>query len=211
MDMKDLKRDALKLANWITDRSIKGISPLQSAEELAERYRIDNTYSSNDKRVDALIRWETSKNFTAGFITGLGGVLTLPVSVPASVAASWLIQARMAAAIASIYGHDPRSDKVRTVVLLALIGDASASKLLKGAGVSLGKHAVLSAMERGGGRTVTQINREVGEQLITKTGVKGARGVSKLVPIAGGVISGAFDAASCQVVGRCAKRLFREG
>ena len=36
MDMKDLKRDALKLANWITDRSIKGISPLQSAEELAE-------------------------------------------------------------------------------------------------------------------------------------------------------------------------------
>ena len=56
MDMKDLKRDALKLANWITDRSIKGISPLQSAEELAERYRIDNTYASNDKRVDALIR-----------------------------------------------------------------------------------------------------------------------------------------------------------
>jgi uncharacterized protein (DUF697 family) len=51
----------------------------------------------------------------------------------------------------------------------------------------------------------------VGEQLITKVGVKGARGVSKLVPIAGGVISGAFDAASCQVVGRCAKRLFREG
>ena len=69
MDMKDLKRDALKLANWITDRSIKGISPLQSAEELAERYRIDNTYASNDKRVDALIRWETSKNFTAGFIS----------------------------------------------------------------------------------------------------------------------------------------------
>jgi uncharacterized protein (DUF697 family) len=117
----------------------------------------------------------------------------------------------MAAAIASIYGHDPRSDKVRTVVLLALIGDASASKLLKGAGVSLGKHAVLRAMEGVGGRTVTQINREVGEQLITKVGVKGARGVSKLVPIAGGVISGAFDAASCQVVGRCAKRLFREG
>ncbi len=58
--MKDLKRDALKLANWITDRSIKGISQLQSAEELAEHYRIDNTYASDDKRVDALIRWETS-------------------------------------------------------------------------------------------------------------------------------------------------------
>jgi len=129
--------------------------------------------------------------------------------VPGSVAASWLIQARMAAAIAAIYGHDPRSDKVRTVVLLALVGDASASRLLKGAGIALGRRAAMSAIERVGGRTLTEINREVGTQLITKTGVKGARGVSKLVPIAGGVVSGAFDAASCQVVGRCAKRLFK--
>jgi hypothetical protein len=29
------------------------------------------------------------------------------------------------------------------------------------------------------------------------------------VPIAGGLVSGAFDAASCQVVGRTAKRVFR--
>jgi uncharacterized protein (DUF697 family) len=173
------------------------------------RYLIDQGYASNDKRVDALIRWETSKNFTAGFVTGLGGVLTLPITVPGSVAASWLIQARMAAAIAAIYGHDPRSDKVRTVVLLALVGDASASRVLKGAGIALGRRAAMSAIERVGGRTLTEINREVGAQLITKTGVKGARGVSKLVPIAGGVVSGAFDAASCQVVGRCAKRLFK--
>jgi uncharacterized protein (DUF697 family) len=209
MDMKDLRRDALKLADWITDRSIAGISPLSSASDLATRYLIDQGYASNDKRVDALIRWETSKNFTAGFVTGLGGVLTLPITVPGSVAASWLIQARMAAAIAAIYGHDPRSDKVRTVVLLALVGDASASRVLKGAGIALGRRAAMSAIERVGGRTLTEINREVGSQLITKTGVKGARGVSKLVPIAGGVVSGAFDAASCQVVGRCAKRLFK--
>jgi hypothetical protein len=124
MDMKDLRKDALKLADWITDRSIAGISPLSSASDLATRYLIDQGYANNDKRVDALIRWETSKNFTAGFVTGLGGVLTLPITVPGSVAASWLIQARMAAAIAAIYGHDPRSDKVRTVVLLALVGDA---------------------------------------------------------------------------------------
>jgi hypothetical protein len=131
--------------------------------------------------------------------------------VPGSVAASWLIQARMAAAIAAIYGHDPRSDRVRTVVLLALVGDASASKLLKGAGIALGRQAALRAIERVGGRTLTEINREVGTQLIAKAGAKGAgaKGASKLVPIAGGVVSGAFDAVSCQVVGRCAKRLFR--
>ena len=211
MELKDLRRDALKLADWITDRSIAGVSPLSSAADLAERYRIDAGFADDDKRVDALIRWETTKNFTAGFITGLGGVLTLPITVPGSVAASWLIQARMAAAIASIYGHDPRSDRVRTVVLLALVGDASASKLLKGAGIALGRQAALRAIERVGGRTLTELNREVGTQLIAKGTVKGARGVGKLVPIAGGVVSGAFDAVSCQVVGRCAKRMFRPG
>ena len=69
MDMKDLRKDALKLADWITDRSIAGVSPLSSASDLATRYLIDQGYASNDKRVDALIRWETSKNFTAGFVT----------------------------------------------------------------------------------------------------------------------------------------------
>ena len=114
---------------------------------------------------------------------------------------------RMAAAIASLYGHDPRSDRVRTVVLLALVGDATASKLLKGAGIGIGRQAVLRAIEGVGGRTLTGINREVGTQLITKGAPRGA---SRLVPIAGGVVSGAFDAVSCQVVGRTAKRMFRE-
>lgn len=209
MATRDLRRDALRLAEWLTERSIAGVSPLSGAPDLAARYLIDQGYASDDRRVDALIRWETAKNFTAGFLTGLGGALTLPIAIPGSVAASWLIQARMAAAIACIYGHDPRSDRVRTVVLLALVGDASAARLLKGAGVALGRRAVLGAIERVGGRTLAEVNRGVGAQLIGKAGTSGAKGMSKLVPIAGGVVSGAFDAASCQVVGRAAKRLFR--
>ena len=158
MDPKALARDARRLAEWLAERSIAGVSPLEGAASLAERYRIDASYRDTDARVDALIRWETAKNFTAGFITGLGGVLTLPVAIPGSVAASWLIQARMAAAIASLYGHDPRSDRVRTVVLLALVGDATASKLLKGAGIGIGRQAVLRAIEGVGGRTLTGIS-----------------------------------------------------
>ena len=204
-----MRSDALKLAEWVTDRSITGVSPLSGAADLADRYLIDASYANNDRRVDALIRWETTKNFTAGFVTGLGGVLTLPITIPGSVAASWLIQARMCAAIARIYGHDTRSDRVRTVVLLALVGDASASRLLKGAGIALGRRAATAALERAGTRTLTEINREVGAKLIAKTGAEGATRVSKLVPIAGGIVGGVFDAASCQVVGRSAKRLFR--
>ncbi|NBP52031.1 MAG: hypothetical protein EBU70_12820, partial [Actinobacteria bacterium] len=76
MDPKALARDARRLAEWLAERSIAGVSPLEGAASLAERYRIDASYRDTDARVDALIRWETAKNFTAGFITGLGGVLT---------------------------------------------------------------------------------------------------------------------------------------
>jgi hypothetical protein len=209
MDAKKVGRDAMRLAEWLAEKSMSGVSPLSSAVDLAERYRLDLGYRSDDARVDALIRWETTKNFTAGFVTGLGGVLTLPIAIPGSVAASWLIQARMAGAVACIYGHDPRSDRVRAMVLLALVGDATASKLLKGAGISLGRHLAMRALEGVSKKGVAEIQKEVGTKLLVKGAAHGTTRVSRLVPIAGGIVSGAFDAASCQVVGRTAKRVFR--
>ncbi|MFM1936364.1 MAG: hypothetical protein RI990_1323 [Planctomycetota bacterium] len=209
MDTSRVQRDALRFTEWLAQKSLGGISPLSSAVDLAERYRLDQSYATDDKRVDALIRWETTKNFTAGFIAGLGGAITLPIAIPGSVAASWLIQARMAGAIACLYGHDPRSDRVRTMVLLALLGDATASKLLKGAGITLGRTLALRALEGASKKTLTEVNRQVGTKLIVHTGAKGATKVSRLVPIAGGLVAGSFDAVACQVVGRTAKRVFR--
>jgi len=97
---------ALQLVNWIVDKAIDGVPPLSSAHDLAQEYLIDKSYPDHDERVGSLINWETSKNFTTGFITGLGGLLTLPIAVPSALGASWVIQARMVGAIAVIYGHD---------------------------------------------------------------------------------------------------------
>src|SRR4051812_11667164 len=116
----DKENKALTLVKWISDKAIDGIRPLSSAHDLADEYLIDRGYKNHDARVAALINWETTKNFTSGFVTGLGGVLVLPVALPAAFAASWVIQARMAAAIARVYGHNIHSDRVRTFVIAAL-------------------------------------------------------------------------------------------
>jgi len=42
--------------------------------------------------VEALLRFEAAKSFAAGFLTGLGGVWTIPVAVPAAVYANWVLQ-----------------------------------------------------------------------------------------------------------------------
>ena len=73
-----------KVATWLTDAAVNGIGPLSSSIQLAQEYKIDNDYPDNDARVDSLINWETSKNFTSGFVTGLGGLI-----YSASYASSW--------------------------------------------------------------------------------------------------------------------------
>jgi hypothetical protein len=41
-----------------------------------------------------------------GFLSGVGGIVTLPVAVPAALFASWLIAARLALCIAHLHGFD---------------------------------------------------------------------------------------------------------
>ena len=63
---------ALQIVKKLADYGIDGAGPLSPAADLAAEYRIDQSYESVDERVDALIRWEAAKNFSSGFITGLG-------------------------------------------------------------------------------------------------------------------------------------------
>lgn len=198
---------ALQLVNWITDRSIGGIGNLCSAEELAQEYRQNPKYSTDAERIDALIKWETTKNFTSGFVAGLGGLITMPVSVPAALGASWIIQARMAAAIASLSGHDISTDQVRTFVVVCLAGDA-AKDVAKTASITIGRGLTKTAFQKVPGKVLIEINKKVGFRLITKAGERGAVNLMKIVPVAGGVVGGIFDSVTCKIVGKHAKLLF---
>jgi hypothetical protein len=197
---------ALVLARALLSRGLAGVPPLASAESLAAEYRADNSYRTTAERIRALVRWESSKNFASGFVTGMGGLATLPVSVPLAVGASWLLQARLAGAIAVLHGHRLRNDRVRTMMLLAVLGD-SAKDVLKRAGVMVGKRVTANLISTVPGRVLIRINRAVGQRLLT-TGQTGIVQLTKAVPLAGGVVGGAFDAASCVATGKMADRLF---
>jgi uncharacterized protein (DUF697 family) len=181
---------------------------LSSAENLAGEYLIDSSYGNDDRRVDALIRREMTKNFTSGFITGLGGLVTFPVSIPAALGASWLIQARMAGAIAQIYGHDLDSERVRTKILLSLAGDV-AKDAMKDLGLKLDNKLTQRAVDEIPGRALVEINKRIGAKLLAKVGQRVVLRFPRAVPVLGGVVGGSLDAVVCRMVGRTAKMLFR--
>jgi hypothetical protein len=199
---------ARRLADYLLDRGITGVGPLASAESLAGEFLADADYESNDARVEGLILRETAKNFTTGFVTGLGGVITLPVSVPSALGASWVLQARMAAAIARIYGHDVASPRTRTTILLSLAGDV-AKDAMDGLGIVYGNRLTRRAVEQIPGRALVEVNKRIGLRLLTRVGERSVSSFSRLVPILGGVVGGAMDALVCRTVGRTAQQLLR--
>jgi hypothetical protein len=201
-----LGRKALELANWILDKAIEGVPPLHGPEELAAEYGGDPGYASVQERVKALVRWEATKNFASGFVTGLGGLLTFPVAIPAALGASWVLQARLAAATAVLHGHSLKEDRVRTLVLLAILGD-SAKDLAKGVGLG-GEPLSLDSVRGIPGRVLLELNKRVGIRLLAKAGQRGAASVARAVPLVGGLIGGAVDAAMCMAVGEAAERIF---
>ncbi len=202
------KDSANRLVTFLLETGLAGAGPLSSAADLASEYLIDRSYANDDRRVESLIRWETGKNFSSGFITGLGGIVTFPVSIPAALGASWLIQARMAGAIARIYGHDLESERVRTEVLLCLAGDV-ARDAMKDLGLKLENKLTQRAVDQIPGRALVEINKRIGARLLAKIGQRVVLRFPRAVPLVGGVVGGALDATVCRIVGRTATALFR--
>lgn len=197
-----------RLATYLLDKGLAGAGPLSSAEDLANEYLIDGGFKSDEARVDALIRRETRKNFTTGFVTGLGGIVTFPVTIPAALGASWLIQARMAGAIARIYGHDLADERVRTKILLSLAGDV-AKEAMNDLGLKLGNKLTQRAVDQIPGRLLVEVNKRIGARLLANVGARVLLKVPRAVPILGGVVGGSLDAVVCRMTGRSAKALFR--
>lgn len=114
-----LEREMMNLLDVCYDKALQGVLPGEkSIEELAEDYLYKS--SSKKKAIDDLIGYQTLLCGTNGFITGLGGLLVLPVAIPTNILSTIYIQLRMIAAIAYINGYDIYSDQVRTIAYACL-------------------------------------------------------------------------------------------
>ncbi len=162
-------------------------------------------YMKNDdsprEQANSLIRWQNTKAATTGFVTGLGGAITMPVTVPADVSVVLLVQMRMIAAIATIGGYDVNDDRVNALVYACMAGNG-VREILRNAGVQIGKKLTTTAIQRLVTRqAVVAINRAVGFRLLTKFGEKGLVNLGKMVPVGGGGVRTTVDGISTNTVG----------
>jgi len=187
------------------EKAVSGLPGTDSAHELAQNY-LSRTHDMRTN-ANALIRWQTVKAGSSGFITGLGGLFTLPLAIPANLVSVLYIQIRMIAAIAVMGGHDVRDDRVRALVLACLAGNA-AKEILQEAGLKAGSVITSKMIGSLSEKTISAINQKLGIELLSKTGSKGLVNAGKLLPLAGGIVNGSFDVITTRLIGKAARNTF---
>ena len=195
----------MKAMDWAYDKAINGVSGVDSAEEMASDY-LQGEGTLRDK-ANSLIRWQNAKAGATGFITGLGGLLTLPVALPANITTVLFVQIRMIAAIAKMGGYDLKNDRVKSLVYSCLVA-SSALDVAKQTGIAIGERVAMNAIKNMSGEIVKQINQKVGFRLFTKFGEKGIVNFGKAIPVVGGIIGGLFDTVSTNTIGNVARDTF---
>ena len=162
-------------------------------------------YDSKEEACKAMLKNQVIKCTTSGFLTGFGGFITMPVTVPANIGSVIYVQMRMIACAAYMADYELDSDQTQTLVYACLAG-VSLNGLVKRFGIEFGKKFTTSMIKKIPGKVLTQINQKVGFRFITKFGTKGMVNLGKLVPGVGAVISGSLDFVETKAI---AKRTYK--
>lgn len=177
----------------------------KSAKKIADEYI--KQHKDVEKAIDAFVNAQLILYGGTGFVSNIGGLITLPVALPANIAGVTFFQIRMITVIASMRGYDVESEQVKTLTYLCLIG-LSLAEAFKVVGLKITSKITQKLMSKIPGAIFIKINKMVGFRLITKAGTKGILNLAKAIPIVSGVVGGAIDVAATSTIANTAKNTF---
>ena len=182
-----------RVIGMLVDIGLDGRGPIRSADQLAARALREE--GSTDEALAAVARAATIGGGIGGFVTGVGGFVT-DAGRAARQRARVLRPGRRAwsASIASLRGYDLADERVRTAVLLTLVG-SDAEDVLKKAGMTTGGGRLATLATRGmPPAALMVVNKAVGFNLMRGVGIKVLGRLGRGIPIAGGFIGAGVDA-----------------
>jgi hypothetical protein len=179
------------LVERLMDVGIDGRGPFSSAQRVADVAMAEHV--DIEPAIDAMVRSHLRIGAASGFVTSLGGFVTIPIAMPANVLGFYLVATRMVAGIASTRGHDISRPEVRSAILLALVGADADDLLMKAGGAGTGGLVNLAA-QRLPGPALMAVRKGVAFRLLCRIGRKSLPRFGKAVPVAGGVVGAGLDA-----------------
>jgi EcsC protein family len=197
---------AAHLADQLLRVGIDGMGSFKSAEEIADQAM--QRFGDKKAATDWILSNHTRMAAVEGFVTGVGGFITLVVSIPANIAGFYLLATRMVAAIARINGHDLDDQAVRKAILLCLGGEDS-GKILSTLGMATTSGRILGGIAQGVSPALQMaVNKAVTFRVLTSIGKSALGSLGRGVPVAGGVVGAAMDGILIRRIGSAAREEF---
>ena len=190
----------------VLDVAIDGYKGFPGAEAVAKRY--EERYPDNPRKaVEELIDQHVRLAGIQGFLTSVGGLVTLAISLPANMTGLAVVQARMVASIAALRGYDLSDPRVRTAVSTCLLGKDGVKDRLEKASLPTSPLAIATApvfdpaLDK-------QVVGEVAAELVARvSGKRMALAVTRRVPFLGGAVGAGVDGWSTYKIGQYADEM----
>jgi uncharacterized protein (DUF697 family) len=187
----------------VLEIAIDGYGRMPSAKAVAARH-LQRLGGSVDEAITSIIDHHIRLASAQGFVTNIGGVAALPVAIPANITGVAIVQVRMVAAIAHLRGYDLNDNRVRTAIVMCLMGGEQVAKHIADGTLPTSPLAVATApifdpdLDR-------QVADDVVADLAARIGGKNlALAIVKRLPLAGGGVSAVMDGFATYQIGRYA-------
>ena len=189
-------------------RAIHGVGPLPAAAAAAEK-QLEEQDGDVDRAIGELIENHASLAAAQGFVTNVGGLVTMAATIPVNITGMALLQCRMVAGIAHLRGYDLTDGRVRNALLLCTLGEETVKELVKKGRIP-GTPMVVATAPAYDPELDKLVAAEVTTSLVNRViGKRAASTVARRIPVAGGVWGAGTDAYATWQVGKYAARELR--
>lgn len=112
----------------LIDFGIDGNDTFPGARAAAAKKLEDR--GDREAAIDSIINQHIGLASAQGFVTSVGGLITVPIGLPANLAGLAILSVRMVAAVAHLRGYDVTDRRVRAAITLAMLGEDEVRKLV---------------------------------------------------------------------------------
>lgn len=114
MDISVIQQSLESLIDWVIS------SDAEEVKNYVNNIRSENYRLSRREIAEIIVNKQSRNSGILGAITGFGGLMTLPATVPIDLVKSWKIQAFTIRCIAEIYGSNSQTTDLKTDIFLVL-------------------------------------------------------------------------------------------
>jgi EcsC protein family len=186
-------------------RAIDGAGPFRGAAAAADA-NLAESGGDRAAAVSALIDRHVRGAGLGGFVTNLGGLVTMAVGIPANVAGLALLQCHLVATIAHLHGYDLNDPRVRNAVLACLLGPNAVEELVRSGDLPSGPMGLATSPVHDPALD-TSIAQAVTTELFGRVGGRRmATTIGRRIALLGGGVGAIGDGVSTYRIGRYAER-----